>query len=140
MYSLRKNRVRKWLVSSFTIRPLLNEYKQMKHIPTKYFYRQIFFRSSYSNPQYDKRLFIELQVQYIKITCSEHVVYINCSECQNKNKNKQLMYTTCSELVIFMYWTCNSMNNLLSNCGLVDLRILKWFWQRFTCTVVGASN
>ena len=46
--------------------------------------------------------------------------YINCSECQNK---KQFVYTTCSELVVFMYWTRNSMNNLLSNCGLVDGRI-----------------
>ena len=31
-----------------------------------------------TNTQYDKRLFIDLQVQYMKITCSEHVVYINC--------------------------------------------------------------
>ena len=38
-----------------------------------------------TNPQYDKKLFIELQVQYMKIASSEHVVYINCSECQNKN-------------------------------------------------------
>ena len=30
------------------------------------------------NPQYDKRLFIELQVQYMKIPSSEHVVYTNC--------------------------------------------------------------
>ena len=37
-----------------------------------------------SNPQYDKRLFIELKVQYIKIASSEHVVYINCSEFQKK--------------------------------------------------------
>ena len=44
-----------------------------------------------TNPQYDKRLFIELQVRYMKIeaqnmgrTQVEHVVYINCSECQNK--------------------------------------------------------
>ena len=35
---------------------------------------------------------------------------------------KQFMYTICSELVIFMYWTGNSMNNLLSYCGLVDAR------------------
>ena len=55
-----------------------------------------------TNPQYEKRLFIDLQVQYMKITSSEHVVYINCSEYQNKNK-KQFMYTTCSEFVIFMY-------------------------------------
>ena len=38
-------------------------------------------------PQYDYRLFIELQVQYMKIPSSEHVVYINCSECQNKKPN-----------------------------------------------------
>ena len=27
------------------------------------------------------------------------------------------------ELGIFMYWTCNSMSNLLSYCGLVDAKI-----------------
>ena len=43
-----------------------------------------------TNPQYVKRLFIELRVQYMKTTSSEHVVYINCSECRNKNKK-----TTC---------------------------------------------
>ena len=72
------------------------------------------------NPQYDDRLFIE--VQYKKNTCSEHVVYKNCFECQNKNK-KHFLYTTCSELVFLSYWTCNSMNNLLSYCGLTDARI-----------------
>ena len=36
---------------------------------------------------------------------------------------KQFMYTTCSELVVFMYSTGKSMNNLLSYCGLVDARI-----------------
>ena len=56
----------------------------------------------------------------MKITSSEHVVYINCSECQNKN---QFVYTTSSELGIFMYSTGNSMNNLLSYCGLIDARI-----------------
>ena len=77
-----------------------------------------------TNPQYDNRLFIELPVQYMKIpssehgenigrTLEEHVVYISCSECQNKNK-AHFVYTTCSGLVIFMYWTGNSMNNFLS--------------------------
>ena len=33
---------------------------------------------SSTNPQYDKRLFIQLQVQYMKIASSEHVVYANC--------------------------------------------------------------
>ena len=46
-----------------------------------------------TNPQYDKRLLIDLPVQYMKTTSSEHVVYINCSECKNK---KQLVCTTCS--------------------------------------------
>ena len=54
----------------------------------------------------------------MKITSSEHVVYINCSERQ-----KKFVYTTCSELVVFMYCTGKSMNNLLSYCGLVDPRI-----------------
>ena len=39
------------------------------------------------------------------------------------SKQKQFMYTTCSELVIFMNWTWNSMNNLLSYCGLLDAKI-----------------
>ena len=54
----------------------------------------------------------------MKTTSSEHVVYINCFECQN-TKN-QFMYRTCSELVVFMYWAGKLMNNLLSYCGLVD--------------------
>ena len=33
------------------------------------------------------------------------------------------MFSPCSELVVFMYWTGKSMNNLLSYCGLVDPRI-----------------
>ena len=55
-----------------------------------------------TNPQYDNRLFIELPVQYMKIPSSEHVLYINCSECQNKNK-KQFVYTTCSPHVLFLF-------------------------------------
>ena len=31
-----------------------------------------------TNPQYDKRLFIDLPVQYMKTTSSEHVVHTNC--------------------------------------------------------------
>ena len=53
---------------------------------------------------------------YMKITSSEHVVYINCPECQNKTK------TTCSAGILSLQfsWT---MNNLLSYCGLVDAKI-----------------
>ena len=47
---------------------------------------------------------------------------VNCSKCQNKNK-KQLMYLTCSELVVFMFWTGKSMNINLSCFRLIDVRI-----------------
>ena len=43
------------------------------------------------NPKYDDRLFVELPVQYL-LRCIS-----NCSEGKNKNN---LMYTTCTELVI----------------------------------------
>ena len=33
------------------------------------------------------------------------------------------MFSPCSELVLFMHWTGKSMKNLLSYCGLVDVRI-----------------
>ena len=51
------------------------------------------------NPQYDKRLFMDLPVQYMKTTSPEQFMYINCSECQNKNK-KQFVCTTCSPHVL----------------------------------------
>ena len=70
-----------------------------------------------TNPQYDDRLFIELQVHYMKIPSSEHVVYINCSEFQNKNnlctQHFLSLEFSCAELVI----------HLLSHCGLVDVKI-----------------
>jgi hypothetical protein len=34
---------------------------------------------SRTNPKYDKRLFIELQVQYMKIASSEHVENMLCT-------------------------------------------------------------
>ena len=73
-----------------------------------------------TNSKYDKRLFIELRVQDMKSTSSEHFLYINCFLFWH---SEQFMYPTCSELVILMYLTRNSMNNLLSYCGLVHARI-----------------
>ena len=75
-----------------------------------------------TNTKYDKRLFTELQVQYMKTTSSEHVVYTNCFLFLFWH-SEQFMYTTCAEFVVFMYWTGKSMNKLLSYCGLVDVRI-----------------
>ena len=60
-----------------------------------------------TNPQYDHRLFIELQAQYMKIPNSEHIVYKNCFFFVFFLLSEQFMYTTCSELGIFMYWTRN---------------------------------
>ena len=46
------------------------------------------------NPQNDEKLFIEFPEKYKFRT--------SCFECQNKNKKqKQFLYTTCSELVFF---------------------------------------
>ena len=53
------------------------------------------------NPQYDKRLFIELQVQYMKIASSEHDMYINFSECQNKYKIKTIYLCDRSNCCMF---------------------------------------
>ena len=61
-----------------------------------------------TNPQYDKRLFIELQVQYMKVATSEHDVYINCFEYQIKNK-KQFVYTTCSQHVLSLEFSCTEL-------------------------------
>ena len=38
----------------------------------------------------------------------------------------QVQNMLCTQIVfvVFMYWTCNSMKNLLSYCGLVDARII----------------
>ena len=78
-----------------------------------------------TNPQYDKRLFIDLPVQNMKTTNSEHVVYINCF-CfflTFKTIYVQNMFWERVELGIFINWAGNSTDNLLSYCGLVDARI-----------------
>ena len=63
---------------------MLHMAKENKEDTGKSFSEALIFAST--NPKHDKRLFIELRVQYMKTTRSEHVVYINCFECQNKNK------------------------------------------------------
>ena len=61
---------------------------------SKSFSEALIFAST--NPQYDKRLFIDFSVLYMKTTSSGHVVYINCFECQNlwwsKQKQKKNMF------------------------------------------------
>ena len=45
-----------------------------------------------------------------------------CIVLNAKTKQKKIVYTF-TELVVFLYWTLNLMNNLLSYCGLVGARI-----------------
>ena len=52
-----------------------------------------------------------------KNTSLERVVYKYCFECQNKNKK------ICTQHVLNLYYSGNSMNNLLSYCGLTDARM-----------------
>ena len=54
-----------------------------------------------------------------KNTSSEHVVYKYCFECQNKNKKNNF----CTQHVVNLYFSENSMNNLLSYCGLTNARM-----------------
>ena len=61
-----------------------------------------------TNPKYDKRLFIELRVQYMKIPSSEHVENMLCTQigfCFDNSCTQHVlnMISTCSELGIFMY-------------------------------------
>jgi len=77
---------------------------------------KVLFLHQLTHNTYDNRLFFESPVQYMKVPSSEHVVFLFWY-------SEQFMYTTCSDLGIFMYWTGGSMNNLLSYCGLVEVRI-----------------
>ena len=57
-----------------------------------------------TNPQYEKQLFIDLPVQYMKTTSSEHGENMLCAKIVlNVKTKKQFVYTTCSELVVFVY-------------------------------------
>ena len=91
-----------------------------------------------TNPQYDKRLFIELQAQNIGRTCCVHkLLWIS------KLKQKQFVYTTCSPHVLSLEFSCielvNSMNNPLSYLW-VSWCKNKTFWQRFTCTNLSTNH
>ena len=56
-------------------------------------------------------------MNFPKNTSLEHVVYKYCFECQNKKTN------FCTQLVLNLYFSSNSMNKLLPYCGLTDARI-----------------
>ena len=54
-----------------------------------------------------------------KNTRSQYVVYKYCFEFQNKNKKNNF----CTQHVVNLNFSGNSMNNLLSYCGLTDARM-----------------
>ena len=74
----------------------------MNNDDTVFFFSEALILAS-TNPQYDKRLFIELQVQKMKIASSEHVVYTDCFLFWH---SEQFMYATCSESVLSLQFSC----------------------------------
>ena len=65
------------------------------------------------NPQYDMRLFIEFPEKYKFRTCCVQKLFF----CFDIQKN------ICTQHVLNLYFSGNSMNNLLSYCGLTDSRM-----------------
>ena len=65
------------------------------------------------NSQYDERLFIELPEKYM--LCAN--IVLNVKTKQNKKIN------FCTQHVLNLYFLGNSMDNILSNCGLSDARM-----------------
>ena len=70
-----------------------------------------------------------LFLQIMGRTCCVHKLF-----WMSKSISVHNMFSPYSELGIFTYWTCNSMNNMLTSCGLASWCKNKSFWQRFTCT------
>ena len=64
------------------------------------------------NPQYDKRLFIEFQDKSKFTTCCVQKLF--CFDIQNN---------ICTQHVVNLYFSWNSMNNLSSYCGLTGARM-----------------
>jgi hypothetical protein len=66
-------------------------------------------------PQYDERLFIEFQEKYKLTTCCvQKLFFCFCFDIQNN---------ICTQHVVNLYFSWNSMNNLSSYCGLTDARM-----------------
>ena len=78
-----------------------------------------------TNPKYDDRLFIELQVQYMKIPSSKHGENMLCTKIVLNVRNSFCTQHVLPkfELGIFMYLTCDSINNLSSYFGLVEAKM-----------------
>ena len=80
----------------------------------KYFLESLILKSV--NPQYDKRLLIELQEKYkFRKFCTIIVFFVMFRfDIQNN---------ICTQYVLNLYFSGNSMNNLSSYCGLTDSKM-----------------
>ena len=67
------------------------------------------------NPQYDKRLFIEFPKKDKFTTCCVQILFWMSKQKQKNN--------FCTQHVVNLYFSWNSMNNLSSYCGLTDARM-----------------
>ena len=98
----------------FSILPL-----QRKEQNTRFFYTDKCFSEALIlasvNPQYDKRLFIEFPEKYkFRTCCVQKLFFCFCFDIQNN---------ICTQLVLNLYFSGNSMNNLLLYCRLTDSRM-----------------
>ena len=85
-----------------------------------------------TNPQYDRRLFIDLRVQYMKIPSSEH------GENKGRTCKQHVlnMFSSCSPHVLSLEFSCIEIINLCKSVVILCLSRCKneSFWQRSTCT------
>ena len=112
-------------------------------------YRSIFVRSSYF-PQYDDRLFIELQVQYMKISSSEHGENMLCTEIvfdiQNNFCTQHVLPIFCKKKCSWQRFTCTKVFFLFLQWSLLNAKInniptmlrkkSQMFWILLSCTYV----
>ena len=72
-----------------------------------------------------KDCWLNLRVQYMKVQNKLRTSRVHKLFWMPKKKPGRVhnMFWEHSKLAIFMYWTCNAMNNHFSYCGLVDARI-----------------
>ena len=94
--------------------------KQTWYVQINLFQKHLFLHQLTQNMTKDCSLnykFSTWKFQAQNMLCTQ-IVFCFCID-----NSKQFMYTTCSELVVFMHWTGKLMNNLLSYFGLVDVKI-----------------
>ena len=80
---------------------------EVKKVGTGKSFSEVFILAS-TNPQYDKRLSIELPVQYMKIPSLEHCQNLLCTQIvlSDKTKKNTICDKTCSESVLSLKFSC----------------------------------